>query len=131
MGSLYRSQHELVFVFKAGTAPHINNVELGRHGRYRTNIWSYAGANAFSATRDDDLAMHPTVKPVALVADAILDCSAPKGIVLDAFAGSGARCRAQDTAARLRHRARSSLLRRHPRTAGEGDEARAGARGDG
>ena len=89
MGSLYRSQHELVFVFKAGTAPHINNVELGRHGRYRMNVWSYAGANAFSATRDGDLAMHPTVKPVALVADAILDCSAPKGIVLDAFAGSG------------------------------------------
>ncbi|PPD29742.1 MAG: DNA methylase N-4 [Hyphomicrobium sp.] len=89
MGSLYRSQHELVFVFKAGTAPHINNVELGKHGRYRTNVWSYAGANAFSATREGDLAMHPTVKPVALVADAILDCSAPKGIVLDAFAGSG------------------------------------------
>jgi len=89
MGSLYRSQHELVFVFKAGTAPHVNNVELGRHGRYRTNVWSYAGANAFSATRDADLAMHPTVKPVALVVDAILDCSMRKGIVLDAFAGSG------------------------------------------
>jgi DNA modification methylase len=89
MGSLYRSQHELVFVFKVGTAPHINNVELGKHGRYRTNVWTYAGANAFSATRNDDLAMHPTVKPVALVADAILDCSARKGIVLDAFAGSG------------------------------------------
>jgi len=89
MGSLYRSQHELVFVFKAGTAPHVNNVELGKHGRYRTNVWSYAGANSFSATRDADLAMHPTVKPVALVADAILDCSTRKGIVLDAFAGSG------------------------------------------
>ena len=89
MGSLYRSQHELVFVLKSGTAPHINNVELGKHGRYRTNVWQYAGANAFSATRDDDLAMHPTVKPVALVADAILDCSRRKGIVLDAFAGSG------------------------------------------
>lgn len=89
MGSLYRSQHELVFVFKAGTAPHINNVELGKHGRYRTNVWSYAGANTFSATRDDDLAMHPTVKPVALVADAILDCSKRKGLVLDAFGGSG------------------------------------------
>jgi DNA modification methylase len=89
MGSLYRSQHELFFVFKAGTAPHINNVELGKHGRYRTNVWQYAGANAFSATRDDDLAAHPTVKPVALVADAILDCSARKSIVLDAFAGSG------------------------------------------
>ncbi|MBA4172093.1 MAG: DNA methylase N-4, partial [Hyphomicrobium sp.] len=89
MGSLYRSQHELVFVLKSGRAPHINNVELGRHGRYRTNVWQYAGANAFSATRDGDLAMHPTVKPVALVADAILDCSRRKGIVLDAFAGSG------------------------------------------
>ena len=89
MGSLYRSQHELVFVFKVGTAPHVNNVELGRHGRYRTNVWSYAGANTFSATRDADLAMHPTVKPVALVADAILDCSKRKGIVFDAFAGSG------------------------------------------
>jgi 16S rRNA G966 N2-methylase RsmD len=89
MGSLYRSQHELIFVFKAGTPAHVNNVELGRHGRYRTNVWTYAGANTFSATRDDDLAMHPTVKPVAMVADAILDCSKRKGIVLDAFAGSG------------------------------------------
>ncbi len=89
MGSLYRSQHELVFVFKAGTAPHINNVELGKHGRYRTNVWTYAGANSFGSTRDDDLAMHPTVKPVAMMADAILDCSQRKGIVLDAFAGSG------------------------------------------
>lgn len=89
MGSLYRSQHELFFVFKSGTATHINNVELGKFGRYRTNIWTYAGANAFGATRDDDLAMHPTVKPVALVSDAILDCSKRKGIVLDSFAGSG------------------------------------------
>lgn len=89
MGSLYRSQHELFFVFKSGTAAHVNNVELGKHGRYRTNVWSYAGANAFGATRDDDLAMHPTVKPVALAADAILDCSKRKAIVLDAFAGSG------------------------------------------
>lgn len=88
MGSLYRSQHELVFVFKVGTAPHINNVDLGRHGRYRTNVWSYAGVNSFGAGRDD-LALHPTVKPVALVADAIRDCSHRKGIVLDAFAGSG------------------------------------------
>ncbi len=89
MGSLYRSQHEMVFVFKSGTAPHINNVELGKHGRYRTNVWTYAGANTFSAEREADLAMHPTVKPVALVADAILDCSRRKGIVLDVFAGSG------------------------------------------
>lgn len=89
MGSLYRSHHELVFVYKSGRATHINNVQLGKHGRYRTNVWSYAGANTFSQTRDEDLAMHPTVKPVALVADAILDCSKRKGIVLDAFGGSG------------------------------------------
>ena len=89
MGSLYRSAHELVFVFKSGTRSHINNVELGRHGRYRTNVWTYAGANSFGATRDNDLAMHPTVKPVALVSDAILDCSRRKDIILDAFAGSG------------------------------------------
>src|SRR6185437_9452499 len=89
MGSLYRSKHELVFVFKAGTAPHINNVELGRHGRYRTNVWDYAGINTFSEGRRDELAMHPTVKPIALVADAIRDCSRHNGIVLDCFAGSG------------------------------------------
>ena len=89
MGSLYRSQHELVFVFKAGTGSHINNVELGKHGRYRTNLWSYAGINSFGKDRDAELALHPTVKPVALVADAILDCSKRGGIVLDAFAGSG------------------------------------------
>ena len=89
MGSLYRSQHELVFVFKSGRAPHINNVELGKHGRYRTNVWSYAGINSFRAGRDEELALHPTVKPVGLVTDAILDCSKRGGIVLDAFAGSG------------------------------------------
>ncbi len=88
MGSLYRSQHELVFVFKAGRAPHINNVELGRHGRYRTNVWTYPGVNSFGGAQGD-LALHPTVKPVALVRDAILDCSHRNGIVLDAFAGSG------------------------------------------
>lgn len=88
MGSLYRSQHELVFVFKSGTAPHINNVELGKHGRYRTNVWEYAGVNSFGSNRDD-LALHPTVKPTAMVADAMKDCSHRKSIVLDAFAGSG------------------------------------------
>lgn len=89
MGSMYRSQHELVFVYKAGEAAHINNVELGRYGRYRTNVWTYAGANSFGRNRDADLALHPTVKPVALVADAIKDASRRGGIVLDAFAGSG------------------------------------------
>jgi len=88
MGSLYRSQHEFVFVFKSGTAAHINNVELGKHGRYRTNVWSYAGVNSFGGERGD-LSLHPTVKPVAMVADAIRDCSHRKGIVLDAFMGSG------------------------------------------
>jgi DNA modification methylase len=89
MGSLYRSKHELVFVFKNGTAPHVNNVELGKHGRNRTNVWDYAGVNSFHQERLDELAMHPTVKPVALVADAILDCSRRGTIVLDCFGGSG------------------------------------------
>jgi len=99
-GSLYRSQHEMVAVFKKGRAPHINNVELGRHGRYRTNVWSYAGMNSFGAERDDALAMHPTVKPVALVEDAILDCSDRKGIVVDAFLGSGTTLIAAESAGR-------------------------------
>jgi len=90
MGSLYRSQHELIFLFKNGTAPHINNVELGRFGRHRSNLWTYAGVNSFGRERDADLLMHPTTKPVPLVADAILDSSRRNGIVLDAFAGSGA-----------------------------------------
>jgi DNA modification methylase len=89
MGSLYRSQHELVFVFKKGTASHVNNVELGRFGRNRTNIWNYPGTNIVGKTRDAEIAMHPTVKPLALVADAILDCSKRGGIILDVFAGSG------------------------------------------
>ncbi len=89
MGSFYRSKHELVFVFKNGTAKHINNVELGRYGRNRTNVWDYAGANSLSSDRANDLALHPTVKPVALVADAILDASKRGGIILDPFAGSG------------------------------------------
>ena len=89
MGSLYRSQHELVAVFKSGTDPHINNVSLGRHGRNRSNVWSLPGMNSFQKGRAEKLAMHPTVKPVALVADAILDCSERGGLVLDCFAGSG------------------------------------------
>src|SRR6516225_5786995 len=89
MGSFYRSQHELIFVWKNGRGKHINNVELGRHGRNRTNVWTYSGANAFSPDRLDDLAMHPTVKPVAMVADAVRDCSRRGDIVLDSFGGSG------------------------------------------
>lgn len=89
MGSLYRSQHELVFVFKKGRAPHLNNVQLGQFGRYRTNVWSYPGLNSFGRRRDEDLASHPTVKPVSLVADAIRDCSKRGDLVLDPFGGSG------------------------------------------
>jgi DNA modification methylase len=91
MGSLYRSQHELVFVFKHGRSEHRNNIQLGRFGRNRSNIWRYAGANSFARCGEEGnlLALHPTVKPVAMVADAILDCSARGDIVLDAFLGSG------------------------------------------
>ncbi len=89
MGSLYRSQHELIGIFKSGTADHINNIELGKHGRYRTNIWSHAGANSFRKGRRQDLASHPTVKPVGLLVDAIRDCSTQGGIILDPFGGSG------------------------------------------
>lgn len=89
MGSLYRSQHEFVAVFKNGQEPHINNIQLGKHGRYRTNLWHYAGQNTFHADRAEDLAAHPTVKPTALVADALLDCSNRGGIILDPFGGSG------------------------------------------
>jgi DNA modification methylase len=91
MGSLYRSQHELIFILKWGREPHQNNVELGRHGRNRTNVWTYPGANGFDRSSDEGnlLALHPTVKPVRLIADAILDCSKRGQIVLDPFSGSG------------------------------------------
>jgi DNA modification methylase len=88
-GSFYRSQHELICVYRSGDGPHINNIELGRHGRNRSNVWTYPGANTFRAGRLDDLVMHPTVKPVALVADAMRDCSRRGDIVLDPFLGSG------------------------------------------
>ena len=89
MGTFYRSRHELVFVFKNGDASHINTFELGQHGRYRTNVWEYAGVNTFRTGRLDELAMHPTVKPVAMLADAIRDVTKRGAIVLDPFAGSG------------------------------------------
>lgn len=89
MGSFYRSQHELVLVLKHGKAPHTNTIELGKHGRYRTNVWVHAGANSFGASRDADLADHPTVKPVGLLAEAIRDVTRHGEIVLDAFSGSG------------------------------------------
>jgi DNA modification methylase len=82
-GSFYRSQHELIMVFKNGDGPHQNNIELGRHGRSRSNVWTYGGVNSFRAGRLDELSIHPTVKPVALVADAMRDCSRRGDIVLD------------------------------------------------
>src|SRR5205823_11428264 len=91
MGSLYRSQHELVFLFKSGRGAHRNNVQLGRFGRNRSNVWRYPGVNSFArgGAEGSLLALHPTVKPVAMIADAILDCSARGDIVLDGFLGSG------------------------------------------
>jgi hypothetical protein len=90
MGSLYRSQHELIFVFKHGRERHRNNVELGRFGRNRTNLWSYPGAIGLRSSDEGNLvALHPTVKPVAMVADAIMDVPARGDIVLDPFLGSG------------------------------------------
>jgi DNA modification methylase len=89
MGTFYRSRHELIFAFKNGTSPHHNNFELGQHGRYRTNVWQYRGVNTLKADRMDELALHPTVKPVQMIADAIKDVSARGAIVLDLFGGSG------------------------------------------
>jgi DNA modification methylase len=88
-GSFYRSAHEFVFVYKRGKAPHINTFGLGQNGRGRSNVWNYAGVNSFRAGRMDELAMHPTVKPVAMIADAMKDCSRRGSIILDSFAGSG------------------------------------------
>ncbi|BEU99361.1 DNA methyltransferase [Novosphingobium olei] len=89
MGAFYRSKHELIFVFKQGTAEHTNSFGLGETGRYRTNVWDYAGISSIGANRSEELAMHPTVKPVTLIADAIRDCSRRGEIVLDCFGGSG------------------------------------------
>jgi DNA modification methylase len=105
MGSLYRSQHELVFVFKNGKDSHRNNVQLGQYGRYRTNVWSYPGVNSFARTTEEGnlLELHPTVKPVALVADAIMDCSSRNDIILDSFLGSGTTIIAAERTGRVCH----------------------------
>jgi DNA modification methylase len=89
MGTFYRSQHELIWVMKAGTAAHINNFGLGEKGRHRTNVWDYPGLAGWSPARAQELAMHPTVKPVSMIAEALKDCSKKHGIVLDCFGGSG------------------------------------------
>lgn len=99
MGSLYRSKHEMIFVFKNGTIPHINNVELGSNGRYRTNVWDYESVNTFK--NRDLLKLHPTVKPVELIRDAILDASYRGNIILDSFLGSGSTLLACEKAKRV------------------------------
>ena len=89
MGTFYRSRHELIFAFKVGKDEHTNSFELGQHGRYRTNVWEYRGVNSRHAGRMEELAMHPTVKPVQMIADAIKDVSGRGEAVLDLFGGSG------------------------------------------
>jgi len=89
MGSLYRSKYEFVFVFRVGEASHFNAVELGKHGRNRTNVWDYASVNSLRGSRHEDLALPPTVKPTAMVADAIKDVTRRGDLVLDTFLGSG------------------------------------------
>jgi DNA modification methylase len=102
MGSLYRSQHELVLVFKNGKAAHVNNVQLGQFGRYRSNVWSYPGVNSFGRSTEEGnlLELHPTVKPAAMVADALYDCSHRGDLVLDPFLGSGSTLIAAERAGR-------------------------------
>jgi DNA modification methylase len=105
MGSLYRSQHEMVFVFRNGNTSHRNNIQLGRFGRSRSNVWNYPGANTFARNTNEGnlLALHPTVKPVALVADAIMDCSSRGERVLDPFLGSGTTVIAAERTGRICH----------------------------
>src|SRR5271169_4728233 len=105
MGSFYRSRHELVFVFKNGKGKHRNNVQLGQYGRNRTNVWEYPGINTLSKKGDEGnlLALHPTVKPVALIADALLDCSARGDVILDSFLGSGSTLIAAERTGRVCH----------------------------
>jgi DNA modification methylase len=88
-GCFYRSAHELIGAFRVGQSPHLNNIQLGRHGRSRSNVWHYAGVNTFRTGRIEDLRNHPTVKPVAMIADAIKDCTRRGDVVLDTFAGAG------------------------------------------
>lgn len=99
-GSLYRSQHELCFIFKNGSVKHVNNVELGKNGRYRTNVWQYAGVNSFGRHKQD-LKFHPTVKPVEMLKDAILDVSKRGDIILDSFLGSGSTLIAAEQTGRI------------------------------
>jgi DNA modification methylase len=100
MGSFYRSQHEFVFVLKKGRAANVNTIQLGKNGRDRPNVWSYEGVSGFGADKARERAMHPTVKPLALVKDALLDCTTKGDVVLDLFGGSGTTLVAAETAGR-------------------------------
>lgn len=110
MGSFYRSQHELIAIFKNGSEPHVNNVQLGRMGRYRTNVWQFPGASGFSKSRKRDLKDHPTVKPIQLVAEAIRDATGPGDLVLDPFGGAGTTLLAAEICER-----RAALIEIEPR----------------
>jgi hypothetical protein len=101
MGGIYRNQHEMICVFKAGMDSPLNNVELGRHGRNRTNVWSYPGMTSFGKQRDELLGMHPTVKPVAMISDALRDVTKRGGVVLDTFLGSGSTLMAAQETGRI------------------------------
>jgi DNA modification methylase len=109
MGTFYRSRYELIFAFKVGDAPHVNSFELGQHGRYRTNVWEYRGVNSGGADRLKALEMHPTVKPVQMIADAIKDVSGRGEIALDLFGGSGSTLIAAEKTGR-----RARLVELHP-----------------
>src|SRR5207248_1023876 len=108
MGSFYRSQHEFVFVFRNGKTSHRNNIQLGKFGRNRTNVWQYPGVNTLSRQGEEGnlLALHPTVKPVSMVADALLDCARPGGLVLDSFLGSGSTLIAAERTGRICYRSK-------------------------
>ena len=112
LGTFYRSQHELVFVFKKGKTPYRNNIELGRHGRNRTNVWHYPSLNNFGRRGEEGnlAALHPTVKPINLVADAILDFSARGDVVLDPFLGSGSTLIAAQRTGRICDRNSKTIL---------------------
>jgi DNA modification methylase len=101
MGTFYRSKHELIFMWKSGSTPHTNNFELGQHGRSRTNVWDYPSVNSFNSTAKNELELHPTPKPIALLVDAIKDCSRRGEIVLDVFAGSGTLLTAAERTGRI------------------------------
>ena len=113
MGSLYRSQHELLPVFKNGSAPHVNNVELGKRGRWRSNVWTYPGASSLGSDARRGLEDHPTVKPTAMVEDALLDLTDRGDIVIDPFLGSGStRCGQEERPGLPRGRIRSVICPR-------------------